>query len=92
MFRILTPILGEMIRFDGCIFFKWVGEKPTTKYGWPILNIHKYLKGSPPILKLDRPASELSQVAVGGCRRPEALPKRKERFCCLEHERNEASH
>jgi len=20
--------LGEMIQFDGCIFFRWVGEKP----------------------------------------------------------------
>ena len=26
---IFAPILGEMIQFDGCIFFKWVGE-PTT--------------------------------------------------------------
>ena len=24
-FFIFTPILEEMIQFDGCIFFKWVG-------------------------------------------------------------------
>ena len=28
-----TLIPGEMIQFDGCIFFSWVGEKP------PVLGI-----------------------------------------------------
>jgi len=23
-------MFGEMIQFDGCIFFRWVGEKPPT--------------------------------------------------------------
>ena len=27
-----SPLPGEMIQFDGCIFFKWVGEKPPTRF------------------------------------------------------------
>ena len=32
LFGIFTPIPGDMfIQFDGCIFFRWVGEKPPTR-------------------------------------------------------------
>ena len=30
-FFIFTPKIGEMIQFDGCIFFKWVGSTTTRK-------------------------------------------------------------
>ena len=31
MFFFFTPNLGEMIQFDGCMFFKWVGNKPPAR-------------------------------------------------------------
>ena len=39
IFFMFTLIPGEMIQFDGCIFFSWVGEKP------PVLGSQSTLGG-----------------------------------------------
>ena len=33
-FSMFTRIPGEMIQFDGCIFFRWVESKPPTRKPW----------------------------------------------------------
>ena len=45
-FFIFTPIPGEMIQFDLRIFFKWVGEKPPTRYSVWLFDIEseKWIK------------------------------------------------
>ncbi len=35
-FFIFTPNLGEIIQFDGCIFFRWVVQPPTRRW-WRLL-------------------------------------------------------